>query len=785
LNTLDIDHGALEHIFTYYKEVLPSLDDYITYHGKIDFKRAEKIFKKLASHELNNLTLMLKKVTSQCDERDQKKRKAKDDKINLLNRKKINAKKENFLVKIKQNDEAFIVNFKKSKITGKINGYKEKYHKEKNNRGHKNYKFEDEFKVFQKDEIQRGIKNITEKSSEPSDIIDSESNTESESKKLITNNTKKLTGLFISDDEAEPDIEDQLTKILREVSKYDKYINDENYCSDINIDDIDDGDVSKVSDIEEHLHDIVDNEEYTEHQDMDKVFQSKLVEYYVKDVGKAKRFYYKEKLGIDLETQSGQDEHKNMFRKYMEGLQWVLYYYYRGVKSWRWFYPYHYPPMISDFEKIKEYLDYDIDKCFVETPPYSPLQSLLFILPSTSRDLIPRCYWSIYDEFPEYFPRKFNIDFNGKKMPWEALVLIPFVPEEPILEFEERQRKQFSENVSEELKLTERDLLRNNHGKSYMVFNQAGIINKTEYRIYREETVTNLISNYETKTVAYNFPSLKSVVYDYNFESKKNWKNPRDPNKIKTITIKLLQINLTEDMVKQFIRNAIVFINYPFKYEAIIRGIFYNNQYYYLDNRGTVSIDYKFKPSNEIKELIRRDWQKKGIPIESRVLVHVSTFKRIARNCDGTLVRIYDDQKQFYVPFETTSLNTHTTDFVNILKDYDVLRMKYSNINSEFENGNCILLCKMNYGFVGIVEDIVTNIHSNYGRLNNENYTKLYDSKANYDLQKKDWDIELHKLYNGPLVQIKLETEYQTSFVTEPNFAKNVIFELILDFQVY
>ena len=73
-----------------------------------------------------------------------------------------------------------------------------------------------------------------------------------------------------------------------------------------------------------------------------------------------------------------------MLKKYLEGLQWVLYYYYKGAQHWRWYYPYHYAPMISDLGKdiCVNFLDgkpiitdFEVDiNCTADPSPVTPFQ---------------------------------------------------------------------------------------------------------------------------------------------------------------------------------------------------------------------------------------------------------------------------------------------------------------------------------------------------------------------------------------------------------------------------
>ena len=155
-----------------------------------------------------------------------------------------------------------------------------------------------------------------------------------------------VVNLFESDDDEfkrkdkdQPTITAQSTanEILIEGTKFANYINDEAYCSDLQFDDISDSDVSAVDNKElialamssdEFKKSNKDSTDETDNvEDLNKVFQEKLVQFYVTDVTKAKEFYYKEKLHIDITTAKGKEEQQTMFRKYLEGLQWVLFYY--------------------------------------------------------------------------------------------------------------------------------------------------------------------------------------------------------------------------------------------------------------------------------------------------------------------------------------------------------------------------------------------------------------------------------------------------------------------------
>lgn len=90
--------------------------------------------------------------------------------------------------------------------------------------------------------------------------------------------------------------------------------------------------------------------------------------------------------------------------------------------------------------------------------PFLPFQQLLAVLPAASKEHLPRAYHKLMTQATskviDYYPADFETDLNGKKQDWEAVVLIPFIDENRLIDA-------MSDCEGE---LTENERARNIHG---------------------------------------------------------------------------------------------------------------------------------------------------------------------------------------------------------------------------------------------------------------------------------------------------------------------------------
>lgn len=143
--------------------------------------------------------------------------------------------------------------------------------------------------------------------------------------------------------------------------------------------------------------------------------------------------YYWDKFGF---TPFDAEKHIALRKAYMEGLVWNLKYYYEGCASWDWYYPYHYGPMLSDLVNLDEYLE---EIHFEEKgEPLNCFEQLLGCLPPSSAYLLPKPYqWFLSDPSSpiiDFYPKTFTVDMNGKRAPWEAVVLLPFIDSKRLID---------------------------------------------------------------------------------------------------------------------------------------------------------------------------------------------------------------------------------------------------------------------------------------------------------------------------------------------------------------
>jgi 5'-3' exoribonuclease 2 len=141
---------------------------------------------------------------------------------------------------------------------------------------------------------------------------------------------------------------------------------------------------------------------------------------------------------------------------YVEGLAWVLLYYFQGCPSWTWYYPYHYAPFAADFVELDK-----MEIKFEKGKPFHPYEQLMGVLPAASNHAIPEVFRNLMSEedseILDFYPEDFEVDLNGKKWAWQGVALLPFIDSNrlldamakkyPLLSPEEAERNKFGKDV--------------------------------------------------------------------------------------------------------------------------------------------------------------------------------------------------------------------------------------------------------------------------------------------------------------------------------------------------
>ena len=189
--------------------------------------------------------------------------------------------------------------------------------------------------------------------------------------------------------------------------------------------------------------------------------------------------YYNAKFHI--ESKDINTVRKGLVKAYIEGVSWVLRYYYQGCASWTWYYPFHYAPFGSDFTNIT-----DIEVKFELGEPFLPFEQLMSVLPAASGHTLPAIFRPLMSDedspIIDFYPKDFPVDMNGKKMPWQAIALLPFIDEKRLLETTRAQYPKLTESEKSRNVRNEDILLISNKNVNYENFLK---------KLYEPEYATN------------------------------------------------------------------------------------------------------------------------------------------------------------------------------------------------------------------------------------------------------------------------------------------------------
>ena len=354
--------------------------------------------------------------------------------------------------------------------------------------------------------------------------------------------------------------------------------------------------------------------------------------------------YYFEKFRVLPGVQQTEIFLGELMASYLEGLLWCLAYYSKGCISWTWYFPYHYGPMLQDMKGLatmSEKITFDLGA------PFQPFQQLLGCLPPGSRKLLPRSYqWLMTSKDSpviEYYPEEFGIDMNGKRNPWEAVTLLPFIDEVRLLEAEATHCPQeeltSSEKARNRFGTITQCIFNPNETSTYFSCNpEIGLPDITNSQstftqnasdltpgqFFVPEVVKGTISPYP------GFPSLSALQIKRVEVEMLKLNIFGSESKYKSMALEVLPVVFEEGMDPAILQSLIgrsVYVNYPMSHEAKVVAVNTKSFEYRLDNISGEAVYSEFDRKRTEKWL--SDAQDDTLKYALRFPLSLSFFRHI------------------------------------------------------------------------------------------------------------------------------------------------------------
>ncbi|GAA5976131.1 hypothetical protein JCM10908_005393 [Rhodotorula pacifica] len=378
-----------------------------------------------------------------------------------------------------------------------------------------------------------------------------------------------------------------------------------------------------------------------------------------------KKEYYREKLEFAPGDQQAVEQ---LVYRYIEGLQWVLRYYYKGVASWGWFYDYHYAPKMTDLQGADKFnFNFELGK------PFRPFEQLMGVLPDLSSQHIPPAFRDLMSDptspIIDFYPTTFEHDMNGKKQEWEAIVKIPFIDEkrllttmqarEPRLTAEERARNSFGECT----KFVFDDAVDVTYPSSLPGFFPDLVHNHTRLDDFHLPTLEGGLSYVKGlmpgvllgKDAVSGFPSLHTIPHtaSLGFHGVNVFQTD-SRRETMIISTENLYDGLTSENAARLVVGKRVYVGYPYLREALVDAVSDELFRYELDQYSPDQIHPIPHTQLEISSWKRAADKIEHVYSKSRgclighveVVVHARVLKGLKRMDDGSMVKEWHEETE-------------------------------------------------------------------------------------------------------------------------------------------